>query len=130
MLSRIAVLACALVAANAVQLEKCRSKSEPVFVDIHGEIEVGELDGSDPATWGPAEADAETAIGAAIGALAKGEEMTQGEAEAAFGGVVEELVEEVAEAGGNAEFEKNGPKEAAPEETAATNFIEEASGEQ
>lgn len=130
MLSRIAVLACALVAANAVQLEKCRDKSAPVFVDIHGEIEVGELDGSDPRTWGPAEADAETAIGAAIGALAKGEDLTQGEAEAAFGGVVEELVEEVAEAGGNEEFEKNGPKEDAPAVTAATNFIEEASGEQ
>ena len=85
MLGRIAVFAAALVAANAVQLGKCRSKSEPVFVDGQGHIEEP-LVGGDPATWGPAEADAETAIGAAIGALAKGEEMTQGEAEAAFGG--------------------------------------------
>ena len=125
MLGRIAVFAAALVAANAVQLGKCRSKSEPVFVDTEGHIEEP-LVGGDPATWGPAEGDAETAIGAAIGALAKGEEMTQGEAEAAFGGVVEELVEEVAEAGGNEAFEKNGPKELAPEESAAVAFIEEA----
>lgn len=125
MLGRIAVFAAALVAANAVQLGKCRSKHEPVFVDDQGLIEEP-LVGGDPATWGPAEADAETAIGAAIGALAKGEEMTQGEAEAAFGGVVEELVEEVAEAGGNEAFEQNGPKELAPEESAAVAFIEEA----
>ena len=125
MLSRIAVLAIALIGANAVQLEKCKAKGEPVFVDEMGLIEEP-LVGGDPATWGPAEADAETAIGAAIGALAKGEDMTQGEAEAAFGGVVEELVEEVAEAGGNEAFEKNGPKELAPEESAAVAFIEEA----
>ena len=92
MLGKFAVLALsAFVATNAVQLERCRPAGEPVFVDENGLIEI-ELDGSDPATWGPAEADAETAIAAAIGALSQGEDMTQGEAEAAFGGVVEELV--------------------------------------
>ena len=108
MLSRIAVLAIALVAANAVQLEKCKAKGEPVFIDNKGLIEEP-LVGGDPATWGPAEADAETAIGAAIGALAKGEDMTQGEAEAVFAGTVEELVDEVAQAGGVDAFQKNGP---------------------
>ena len=125
MLSRIAVLAIALVAANAVQLEKCKPKGEPVFIDDKGLIEEP-LVGGDPRTWGPAEGDAETAIGAAIGALAKGEDMTQGEAEAAFAGTVEELVEEVVEAGGVKEFEKNGPVEPTKEESAATKFIDEA----
>ena len=110
MLSRIAVLAIALIGANAVQLEKCKAKGEPVFVDEMGLIEEP-LVGGDPATWGPAEADAETAIGAAIGALAKGEAMTQGEAEAAFAGTVEELVDEVAEAGGVKAFKETGPKQ-------------------
>ena len=125
MLSRIAVLAIALIGANAVQLEKCKAKGEPVFIDEKGLIEEP-LVGGDPRTWGPAEADAETAIGAAIGALAKGEDMTQGEAEAAFAGTVEVLIEEVAEAGGNEAFEKNGPKKLTEEESAATKFIEEA----
>ena len=125
MLGRIAVFAAALVAANAVQLGKCRSKSEPVFVDMEGHIEEP-LVGGDPATWGPAEADAETAIGAAIGALAKGEDMTQGEAEAAFAGTVEELVDEVVEAGGVEAFEKNGPVEPTKEASAAAKFIDEA----
>ena len=125
MLSRIAVLAIALVAANAVQLEKCKAKGEPVFIDDKGLIEEP-LVGGDPRTWGPAEADAETAIGAAIGALAKGEDMTQGEAEAAFAGTVEELVDEVVEAGGTKEFEKNGPVKPTESESAATKFIDEA----
>ena len=125
MLSRIAVLAIALVAANAVQLEKCKAKGEPVFIDNKGLIEEP-LVGGDPATWGPAEADAETAIGAAIGTLAKGEEMTQGEAEAVFAGTVEELVEEVVEAGGVDKFEENGPVKLTEEESAALAFIDEA----
>ena len=55
MLGKFAVLALsAFVATNAVQLEKCKPKGEPVFVDENGLIEI-ELDGSDPATWGPAE---------------------------------------------------------------------------
>lgn len=125
MLSRIAVLAIALIGANAVQLEKCKAKGEPVFVDEMGLIEEP-LVGGDPATWGPAEADAETAIGAAIGALAKGEDMTQGEAEAAFAGTVEELVDEVVEAGGVKAFKESGPKQPTESESAATKFIDEA----
>ena len=126
MLSRIAVLAIALIGANAVQLEKCKPKGEPVFIDHMGLIEEP-LVGGDPATWGPAEADAEIAIGANIAALAKGEDMTQGEAEAAFAGTVEELVGEVVEAGGVPAFEENGPVKPTKEESAANDFIEAAS---
>ena len=81
MLRNIAVLAIACFAAtNAVSLEKCKPKGEPVFLDH--ELHVEEIVGNDPATWGPAEKDAETAISHAIGVLAKGDEMTQDEAEA------------------------------------------------
>ena len=115
-----------LVAANAVQLGKCKSKSEPTFVDVHGELIETEIDGGDPATWGPAEPDLEKAIEGAIAVLAEGEDATQGEMEAAFGGVVGELVEEVAEAGGEAAFLENGPPKPDAKEEAAQNFIDEA----
>ena len=116
-----------LVAANAVQLGKCKSKSEPVFLDnAHGDIEVIEIVGDDPATWGPAEPDLEKAIEGAVAVLAEGEDATQGEMEAAFGGVVTELVEEVAEAGGEEEFLASGPVKPDKKEEAAQNFIDEA----
>ena len=46
------------------------------------EMHMEEIVGNNPATWGPAEKDAETAISTAIGVLAKGDEMTTDEAEA------------------------------------------------